>query len=121
MFSFLGQYEFDDGLISARGANQLGGDGDGADTWMLGATAKMGNAMAYFGYGHGADGDSGSIASKYDVWQLVASYNFSKRSMLYGGVSMIDCDNGDNNVCSAVKTHSGGDDQKISLGLKHKF
>ena len=121
MFSFLGQYEFDDGLISARGANQLGGDGDGADTWMLGATAKMGNAMAYFGYGHGADGDSGSIASKYDVWQLVASYNFSKRSMLYGGVSMIDCDNGDNNVCSAVKTHSGGDDQKISFGMKHKF
>jgi predicted porin len=120
MFSFLAQYEFDDGLISARGANQVGGDGDGADTWMLGATAKMGNAMAYFGYGHGADGDSGSIASKYDVWQLVASYNFSKRSMLYGGVSMIDCDHGDNNVCSAVK-NSGGDDQKLSFGMKHKF
>jgi len=122
MFSFLGQYEFDDGLISARGANQVNGEGkgDGADTWMLGATAKMGNAMAYFGYGHGADGDSGSIASKYDVWQLVASYNFSKRSMLYGGVSMIDCDHGDKNVCSAVK-NSGGDDQKLSFGMKHKF
>ena len=123
MFSFLAQYEFDDGLISARGANQVNGEGkgDGADTWMLGATAKMGNAMAYFGYGHGADGGSGSIASKYDVWQLVASYNFSKRTMLYTGISMIDCDNGDNNVCSEVKTRSGGDDQKISLGLKHKF
>jgi len=34
---------------------------------------------------------------------------------------MIDCDNGDNNVCSDVKVRSGGDDQKISLGLKHKF
>jgi len=97
------------------------GKGDGADTWMLGATATMGNAMAYFGYGQGEDGSSGSLASKYDVWQLVGSYNFSKRTMLYGGVSMIDCDNGDNNVCSEVKTRSGGDDQKISLGLKHKF
>jgi len=123
MFSFLAQYEFDDGLISARGANQVNGEGkgDGADTWMLGATATMGNAMAYFGYGQGEDGSSGSLASKYDVWQLVGSYNFSKRTMLYGGVSMIDCDNGDNNVCSDVKVRSGGDDQKISLGLKHKF
>ena len=121
MFSFLAQYEVDDGLISALGDNQTGDKGDGADTWMLGATAKLGNAMAYFGYGGGQDGDSGSIASKYDVWQLIASYNFSKRTMIYSGFSQIDCDNGDNNVCSEVKTRSGGDDQKLSFGMKHKF
>ena len=119
-FSFFGQYEVDDGLISARGANQVAGKGDGADTWMLGATAKMGNAMAYFGYGHGEDGGSGSVASDYDVWQLMASYNFSKRSMVYGGYSEIDCADSDNNVCSGVKSN-GGEDQKLSFGMKHKF
>jgi predicted porin len=120
MFSFLAQYEVDDGLISALGANQIGGKGDGADTWMLGATAKLGNAMASFTYGQAEDGGSGSIASEYWVWQLMASYNFSKRSMLYAGFSEIDCDNSDNNVCSLVKSN-GGEDDKLSFGMKHKF
>jgi predicted porin len=120
MLSFLAQYEVDDGLISARGGNQTGGKGDGADTWMLGASATMGNAMAYFGYGQGEDGGSGSMASKYEVWQLMASYNFSKRTMLYTGFSEIDCDRADNNVCSRVKSN-GGEDDKFSVGMKHKF
>jgi len=120
MFSFLAQYEVDDGLISALGANQTGGKGDGADTWMLGATAKLGNAMASFTYGQAEDGGSGSIASEYWVWQLMASYNFSKRTMVYGGFSEIDCDSSDNNVCSKVKSN-GGEDDKLSFGMKHKF
>jgi predicted porin len=120
MFSFLAQYEVDDGLISALGANQVAGKGDGADTWMLGATAKMGNAMAYFGYGQGESGDSGSIASDYDVWQLMASYNLSKRTMTYVGFSEIDCDTNDNNVCALVHA-DGGEDDKLSFGLQHKF
>ena len=120
MFSFLAQYEFDDGLISARGANQTGGKGDGADTWMLGASGKMGNAMAYFGYGQAEKGSSNSIASEYKVWQLMASYNFSKRTQVYTGFSEIDCDRADNNVCSGVKSN-GGEDDKFSVGMKHKF
>jgi predicted porin len=120
MFSFLAQYEVDDGLISALGANQVAGKGDGADTWMLGATAKMGNAMAYFGYGQGESGDSGSMASDYDVWQLMASYNLSKRTMTYVGFSEIDCDTNDNNVCALVHA-DGGEDDKLSFGLQHKF
>jgi predicted porin len=120
MFSFLAQYEFDDGLISARGANQTGGKGDGADTWMLGASGKMGNAMAYFGYGQAEKGSGNSIASEYKVWQLMASYNFSKRTQVYTGFSEIDCDRADNNVCSGVKSN-GGEDDKFSVGMKHKF
>jgi len=120
MFSFLAQYEFDDGLISARGANQTDGKGDGADTWMLGASGKMGNAMAYFGYGQAEKGGSGSMASEYKVWQLMASYNFSKRTQVYTGFSEIDCDRADNNVCSGVKSN-GGEDDKFSVGMKHKF
>ncbi len=120
MFSFLAQYEFDDGLISARGANQTDGKGDGADTWMLGASGKMGNAMAYFGYGQAEKGGSGSMASEYKVWQLMASYDFSKRTRVYAGFSEIDCDSADNNVCSGVKSN-GGEDDKLSFGMKHKF
>jgi len=122
MFSFMAQYEVDDGLISARGANQVNGTGkgDGADTWMLGATATLGNAMAYFGYGRADDGGSGSIASEYDVWQLMASYNMSKRTMFYGGFSEIDCDSTDNNVCARVNS-KGGEDDKLSFGMKHLF
>ena len=118
--SFLAQYEVDDGLISARGGNQTAGKGDGADTWMLGASAKMGNARAYFGYGQAEEGSSNSLASEYKVWQLMASYNFSKRTMLYTGFSQIDCDRADNNVCSRVKSN-GGEDDKLSFGMKHKF
>ena len=120
MFSFLAQYEVDDGLISARGGNQVAGKGDGADTWMLGASASMGNAMAYFGYGQAEKGGSNSIASEYKVWQLMASYDFSKRTQVYGGFSEIDCDRADNNVCSGVKSN-GGEDDKLSFGMKHKF
>ncbi len=71
MFSFFAQYENDSGLISARGGNQTAGSGDGADTWMLGATATMGNTMAYFGWAQAKGGSGGSIASRYSVWQLV--------------------------------------------------
>ena len=87
---------------------------------MLGASAKMGNAMAYFGYGQAEKGGSGSMASEYKVWQLMASYNFSKRTQVYTGFSEIDCDRADNNVCSGVKSN-GGEDDKFSVGMKHKF
>ncbi|MEN8207370.1 MAG: porin [Pseudomonadota bacterium] len=120
MFSFFAQYEGDMGLISARGGNQTLGSGDGADTWMLGATATLGNSMAYFGWGHGDNGSGDSIASRYNTWQLVATHNMSKRTMFYGGFSQIDCDDQDSDVCSVVST-SGGEDEKLSFGMKHKF
>ena len=118
--SFVAQYEVDDGLISALGGNQTAGKGDGADTWMLGASARMGNAMAAFGYGQAEKGSSNSMASEYKVWQLMASYNFSKRTQVYSGFSKIDCDRADNNVCSGVKSN-GGEDDKFSVGMTHKF
>jgi predicted porin len=120
-FSFLAQYEVDDGLISYLGDNQrVLGSGDGADTWLVGASAGFGNTMAYFSYGKGSDGGSGSIASSYDVWQLMAAHSLSKRTSLYLGFSEIDCDDKDNNVCSLVG-NSGGEDDKFSAGMKHKF
>ena len=122
MFSFFAQYEGDMGLISARGGNQTGGSGDGANTWMLGGTATLGNSLAYFGWGHGDGGSGGSTASRYNTWQLLAAHNMSKRTMFYGGYSMIICSEQDNDVCSAIGTNSGDeDDGKLSFGMKHKF
>jgi len=122
MFSFFAQYEGDEGLISARGGNQTGDSGDGANTWMLGATATLGNSLAYFGWGHGDSGEGGSVASRYNTWQLMATHNMSRRTMLYGGYSAILCSEQDNDVCSAIGTNKGdSDDRKLSFGMKHKF
>ena len=122
MFSFFAQYERDDGLISARGGNQTDGSGDGANTWMLGTTAKLGNSMAYLGFGRGEEGSGGSTASYYNVWQLVGTHSMSRRTMLYGGYSEIRCDEQDNDVCSDIGENQGDSkDRKLSFGMKHTF
>ncbi len=41
--------------------------------------------------------------------------------MFYGGFSEIDCNDQDNDVCSAVGATSGGEDDKLSFGMKHTF
>jgi len=123
IFSFFAQYEGDNGLISARGGNQTtAGSGDGANTWMLGATATMGNSMAYFGWGHGDEGSGGSTAARYNTWQLMATHHMSRRTMLYGGYSAILCDQPDNFVCSSIGANKDdADDRKLSFGMQHKF
>ena len=122
IFSLFAQYEADGGLISQRGANQTNGLGDGANTWMLGATATFGNSLAYFGWGHGDEGSGGSVASKYNTWQLMAGHNMSKRTLFYGGYSSIDCGEQDNNVCSGIGTDGDdNNDRKLSFGMKHTF
>ena len=122
MFSFFAQYEGDDGLISALGDNQTDGSGDGANTWMLGATATLGNSMAYLGFGRGEEGSGGSTASYYNAWQLVGTHHMSRRTMLYGGYSELRCDQQDNDVCSAIGDNKDDSkDRKLSFGMKHTF
>jgi predicted porin len=121
MFSFFAQYEVDNGLISAVSGNQpVTGSGDGADVWTVGATATLGNALAYFSYGQGDGGDNGSAASRYNAWELAATYHMSKRTMIYTGFSQVDCNDHDNDVCFLVGT-SGGEIDQYSLGMQHKF
>ena len=107
-------------LQADGGSVTVTGSGDGADVWTVGATATLGNAMAYFTYGHADGGDNGSVASGYNAWELAATYHMSKRTMVYTGFSQVDCDNHDNYVCSQVGT-SGGEDDRYSLGMQHKF
>lgn len=116
-FAFMGQYERDDGLISSKASNT---SGDGADIWHLGASYTLGNSMLYFGYGNGSSGSGGSNSSDYFAWTLAGVHNMSKRTSLYAGFSEIDCDDPGDDVCRRVGS-DGGEDDKFSVGMKHKF
>jgi predicted porin len=115
--ALMGQYERDNGLISNKGA---GTSGDGADIWQLGGSFTLGNNMLYVGYGNGSSGSGSSNASDYFAWTLAGVHNMSKRTSIYAGFSEIDCDDPDSDVCRRVGS-SGGEDDKFSLGMKHKF
>lgn len=101
-----GQYEFDKGMISARGvANNTTED---ADVWQLGASYTMGNAMLVAGFGQGDDNNAAGASTEYDAWRLVGAYNFSKRTMVYAGFAQEDYD-------------ATGEEDQFSLGMRHKF
>jgi predicted porin len=116
MFGVMGQYEesnSDDGTPL--------GDVD-TTVWHLGATATLGNTSAYFAYGQGEFDVSGGSTDDYDSWTLALMHSLSKRTMLYTGFSEVDCDEQvSGTVCSDVHSTSGGEDDKFSLGMKHKF
>ncbi|MEN8106908.1 MAG: porin [Pseudomonadota bacterium] len=116
-FALMAQYERDEGLISSKGA---GTSGDGADLWTLGGSFTLGNNMLYLGYGNSSGGSNGSTESNYWAWTLAGVHNMSKRTSIYAGFSEIDCDDPDNDVCRRIGSSSGEDD-KFSLGMKHKF
>ncbi len=111
MFSVMGQYEdFDD----ASSFN------DDVTLWHVGGTMSMLGVRAYLGFGQGDNDDTNH---DYTAWTLAAMHDFSKRTMIYAGFNEIDCDAGAGatlTACSAVGP-AGGEDDKFSLGLKHKF
>jgi len=112
--AFMGQYEFDGGLITSKAA---GTTGDGADTWFLGGSFTLGNNMLFASYGRA---DGGDRLSDYNAFNLVGTHSMSKRTKIYAGYSNIDCDDQDTNVCSKVGPKAGEDEQ-ISFGMKHIF
>jgi predicted porin len=116
--ALMAQYEKDKGLISSKTPDTTG---DGADLWQLGASFTMGNNMLYFGYGNSSSGSDGSDApSDYFAWTVAGVHHMSKRTSVYAGFSEIDCDDPDEDVCDKVGD-SGGEDDKFSIGMKHKF
>ena len=127
-FAVMGQYEV---------ANQDITDTDYTH-WTVAASYTMGNNMLYAGYGMGnVDGDN---IDDEDVtaFTLAGVHSMSKRTSVYLGYTTADCDAnmkekgttsaGDDtgysmsyvSACSGTKTN-GGDNTRISLGLKHKF
>ncbi len=112
--ALMGQYEFDEGLITSK---TPGTDGNGADTWFLGGSFTLGNSMVFASYGRA---DGGDLLSNYSTWTLAGTYSMSKRTKLYAGANSIDCDNQDTNVCKDVGD-KGGEDEQFNFGMKHIF
>jgi len=122
-FAVFGQYEIDDGLISAgnlaygylRGSGVTGVD-DGADLWMLGGTYTMGNNTLYGAYSSSEDADDARLASGasvdtgYDAWEVGAIHSMSKQTLVYLGYGDISYNEND------VDDSTG-----FALGMKHKF
>ncbi|HUT40853.1 MAG TPA: porin, partial [Gammaproteobacteria bacterium] len=83
--------------------------------------ATLFGITAYLGYGQGDDDTSNN---EYTAWTLAAMYNFSKNTMVYAGHSQVDCDAGGGpstlSACNGISV-SGGENDKTSFGLKHKF
>jgi predicted porin len=108
MFGVMGQYE--DYSNSAA---------DEEWVWHVAGTAgPIFGISAYLGYGKGKDQ---ATIKDYSAWTLALMHSMSKRTMVYGGFSQVDCKASTaTDVCSDVAS-SGGEDDKFSVGMKHKF
>jgi predicted porin len=109
MFSVMGQYEdFQKSSTEEQTA------------WHVAGTASLFGINGYLGLGFGEDDTSGH---EYTAWTLALTHNMSKRTMVYAGHSQVDCDAGANATLSACSNvgAGGGEDDKTSFGMKHKF
>jgi predicted porin len=117
MFEFMGQYEYSDTKENSAAAVI---DVD-TTVWFLGATATLGNTMAYAAYGQGEFDFANSSTQDYTSWTLALTHNLSKQTLIYTGFSEVDCDSYvAASACDNVGS-SGGEDDKFSLGMKHRF
>ena len=107
MFSVMGQYE-----------DYQNSSADKEKVWHVAGTLSLLGITGYFGFGKGEDDTSND---EYTAWTLAAMYNFSKNTMVYLGHSQVDCDT--NTTLLVCTTHGpkGGEDDRTSLGLKHRF
>jgi predicted porin len=108
MFSVMGQYE-----------DYSNDASDDETVWHVAGTAgPIFGISAYLGFGKGEDDTTND---DYTAWTFAVMHNMSKRTMVYSGFSQVDCDAPSTlSACSEVGS-SGGEDDKFSLGLKHKF
>ncbi len=129
-YSIFGQYEFDEGLASSLANSSMSGGGDGlvtsanldpsipvsgeGDLWHAGASANLGNAIAYLAYGQrdeDDDNNNSSVSGEYEVYTIAGAFKFSQRTMAYVGFSQLDFED-DIDL---------GETDLFSLGVQHKF
>ena len=117
MFEFMGQYE-DSSTNENSAAAVIDVD---TTVWFVGASATLGNTMAYFAYGQGEFDFANSPTEDYTSWTLALMHHLSKQTLVYTGFNEVDCDKFvAGSVCDTVGG-SGGEDDKFSLGMKHIF
>jgi len=125
---FHGIYELDKGLITAQRSNGIGSTAggrngsaqdDGANIYSIGATYTIGNNVIGADWGQGGDSNGkdginqnnapgSDDLEEYDVWRIAAWHKFSKRTGVFAGYANTDYD-------------KKGEDEIISLGMRHKF
>ena len=98
MFSVYAQYE-EGGLLGTAATED-------ANQWLLAASATMGNTMLYLGFGQ-AEELSGATY-EHDAVTLAVDHHLSKRTDIYAGWAQTDVD-------------GAGEEDLISVGLRHKF
>ncbi|KPK53206.1 MAG: hypothetical protein AMS22_07755 [Thiotrichales bacterium SG8_50] len=148
-FGVYAQYENDGGLIANGGGAGGAGlsnadpdssaangfDGDGQNTWFLGASFTFGNTLVFGGYGSADDAKGNDIQdinpgnpldTGYTSWTLAIDHHLSKRTDVYGGYNHLNCDNYAGSVCGSVvngdpAADRDGSQDFFSLGVRHKF
>jgi len=119
MFGFYGQYE--DASVDENYPGMTTPVDYDLTVWHLGASASLGNTMAYVAYGQGEYDNAGSSDNEYTTWTLALMHSLSKRTMLYTGFNEVDCDYKQSGSACGKVGSSGGEDDKFSIGMKHKF
>ena len=116
-FAVFGQYKFDTGVADGP---TTGNPGENTDIWFLGGSVIVGDTSIYAGYGKGEDGVSASTLSGYNSWEVVGVQSVGKLTSIYAGYSGTGCIDKNPDVCNKADTE-GVDDDKFSVGIKHKF
>jgi predicted porin len=116
-FTMFGQYKVDNSLVNGVETQPPVG---GTDAWFLGGGLTLGNSSLYAGYGKGDDGvDSGSLTG-FNSWQIVGVHSLNKFTSIFAGYSGVGCIDKNTDVCQKAAT-DGVDNERFSLGIKHKF
>jgi predicted porin len=116
-FAVFGQYKIDTGMAnSATGANP----GENSDIWFLGGSLTLGDTSIYAGYGKGDDGVNANALTGYNSWEVVGVHSVDKLTSIFAGYSGSGCIDKNPDVCNKAGTE-GADDDKFTLGIRHKF
>jgi predicted porin len=116
-FAVFGQYKIDTGVADGKSTDN---PGENTDIWFLGGSLTMGETSIFASYGKGEDGVNAGALSGYNSWEVVGVRSVGKLTSIYAGYSGTDCIDKNPDVCNKASTE-GVDDDKYSLGIRHKF
>lgn len=137
-FSVFGQYEWDNGLITASrvdaGELDLTGipagnefDGDSADTWFAGLSYKIGNTMLIGEYGQQSDSNFSGVGvdtsrGESKGWVLAVRHWLSKRTDVYAGYANFNPNDKNDFEGTKCKDRVGDRcESRWTIGINHNF
>jgi hypothetical protein len=112
-----GQYKIATGMVDGA---LTGNPGENTDIWFLGGSLTLGDNSIYAGYGKGGDGVNLNALTGYNSWEVVGVHSVGKLTSIYAGYSGTGCIDKNPDVCNKTGTENV-DEDKFSLGIRHKF